>query len=230
MQKIPNGGRRVLWAALLVFGLAIGLTNPDGAIAKKKTPAPGQTPAVPGSSPNSQAVAGESEGKPQSKPHFDPKLWSGMQWREIGPFRGGRGVAIEGVPGEPNTYYFGAVAGGVWKTSDGGANWKPTFDKVHSTSSIGAIAVAPSDHNVIYAGSGEAALRGNITYGDGVYKSVDGGRNWRNVGLKDSRHIGAIIVNPENPDIVFVAALGHAYGPNDERGIFRTTDGGKTWI
>src|SRR5262245_39670861 len=156
MQKNPSGGRSSLWAALLVFSLAVGLTNPYRAIAKK-TPAPGQTQgAVPGSSPNSQAVAGESEGKPQAKPHFDPKLWSGMQWREIGPFRGGRGVAIEGVPGEQNTYYFGAVAGGVWKTSDGGANWKPTFDKVHSTSSIGAIAVAPSDHNVIYAGSGEA--------------------------------------------------------------------------
>ena len=142
---------------------------------------------------------------------------------------GGRAIAIEGVPDEPDTYYFGAVAGGVWKTTDGGANWKPMFDKQHSTSSIGALAVAPSDHNTIYAGAGESALRGNITYGDGVYKSVDGGRNWRNVGLKDTRHIGAIIVHPENPDIVFVAALGHAYGPNDERGIFRTTDGGKTW-
>ena len=173
----------------------------------------------------SMATAAKAENKGQ----FDEKLWSGMKWREIGPFRGGRGVAIEGVPGEPNTYYFGAVAGGVWKTTDGGANWKPMFDKQHSTSSIGALAVAPSDHNTIYAGAGESALRGNITYGDGVYKSVDGGRNWRNVGLKDSRHIGAIIVHPENPDIVFVAALGHAYGPNDERGIFRTTDGGKTW-
>lgn len=230
MQKNPSGGGRGLWAVLLVFGLVIGIANPDGAIAKKKTSASDQTQgAVPGSSPNSQAVAGESEGKAQSKPHFDPKLWSGMQWREIGPFRGGRGVAIEGIPGEANTYYFGAVAGGVWKTSDGGANWKPTFDKVHSTSSIGAIAVAPSDHNVIYAGSGEAALRGNITYGDGVYKSVDGGRNWRNVGLKDSRHIGALIVHPANPDIVFVAAVGHAFGPNDERGVYRTMDGGKTW-
>jgi len=145
--------------------------------------------------------------KTEKKGQFDEKLWSGMKWREIGPFRGGRGVAIEGVPGEPNTYYFGAVAGGVWKTTDGGANWKPMFDKQHSTSSIGALAVAPSDHNTIYAGAGESALRGNITYGDGVYKSVDGGRNWRNVGLKDTRHIGAIIVHPENPDIVFVAAL-----------------------
>ena len=118
--------------------------------------------------------------KAENKAQFDEKLWSGMKWREIDTFRGGRGVAIEGVPGEPNTYYFGAVAGGVWKTTDGGANWKPMFDKQRSTSSIGALAVAPSDHNTIYAGAGESALRGNITYGDGVYKSVDGGRNWRN--------------------------------------------------
>ena len=152
-----------------------------------------------------------------------------MEWREVGPYRGGRAIAIEGVPDEPDTYYFGGVAGGVWKTTDGGANWKPMFDKQHSTSSIGALAVAPSDHNTIYAGSGEACLRGNITYGDGVYKSVDGGRNWHNVGLKDTRHIGALIVHPDNPDIVFVAAVGHAYGPNADRGIFRTTDGGKTW-
>ncbi len=152
-----------------------------------------------------------------------------MEWREIGPFRGGRALAIEGVPGEPNTYYFGAAAGGIWKTTDGGANWAPAFDQPHGTSSIGAIAVAPSDHNTIYAGSGEAALRGNISYGDGVYKSVDAGKSWRNIGLQDSRHIGAIIVHPNNPDIVFVAAVGHAFGPNDERGIFRTTDGGKTW-
>ncbi len=167
--------------------------------------------------------------KPQNKNQLDEKLWSGMKWRLVGPFRGGRAVAIEGVPGEPNTYYFGGVAGGVWKTTDGGANWQPIFDKGNANSSIGAIAVAPSDHNIIYAGTGESDLRGNVTYGEGVYKSVDGGKNWQNVGLKDSRHIGALIVNPENPDIVFVAALGHAFGPNKERGVFRTTDGGKTW-
>ena len=120
-----------------------------------------------------------------------------MQWREVGPFRGGRALAIAGVPSEPNTYFFGAVAGGIWKTTDGGANWHPVFDSQHGTSSIGALAVAPSDPNIIYAGTGEAAPRGNITYGDGVYKSVDGGKTWQNVGLKDSRHIGAIIVNPE---------------------------------
>jgi photosystem II stability/assembly factor-like uncharacterized protein len=216
MPKNLRVAQRALLIVALACGLAFGLTNAIGA--KHPTPAVGQS-----------ATPTPTEPKAENKGQFNEKLWSGMRWREIGPFRGGRGVAIEGVSGEPNTYYFGAVAGGVWKTTDGGANWKPMFDKQHSTSSIGALAVAPSDHNTIYAGAGESALRGNITYGDGVYKSVDGGRNWRNVGLKDSRHIGAIIVHPENPDIVFVAALGHAYGPNDERGIFRTTDGGKTW-
>jgi len=158
----------------------------------------------------------------------DEKLFKGMQWRQIGPFRGGRALTIEGVPGEPDTYYFGAVAGGVWKTTDGGANWKPLFDK-EPISSIGAIAIAPSDHNVIYAGTGEAAIRGNTTYGTGVFKSIDAGKTWQNVGLKDSRQIGALIVDPRNADVVLVAALGHAFGPNQERGVFRTTDGGKTW-
>jgi photosystem II stability/assembly factor-like uncharacterized protein len=158
----------------------------------------------------------------------DEKLFNSMQWRQIGPFRGGRALAIEGVIGEPDTYYFGAVAGGVWKTVDGGQNWSPLFDK-EAISSIGAIAVAQSDHNVVYAGTGEAAPRGNITYGIGVYKSIDAGKTWKNVGLKDSRQIGALIVDPRNADVVLVAALGHAFGPNQERGIFRTADGGKTW-
>jgi photosystem II stability/assembly factor-like uncharacterized protein len=166
--------------------------------------------------------------KPTPAGAIDEKLFSGMQWRQIGPFRGGRALAIEGVPGEPDTYYFGAVAGGVWKTTDGGQNWTPLFDK-EDISSIGAIAVAPSDHNVVYAGTGEAAIRGNTTYGTGVYKSIDAGKTWKNVGLKDSRQIGALIVDPRNADVVLVAALGHAFGPNPERGIFRTADGGKTW-
>src|SRR6266581_3453375 len=159
---------------------------------------------------------------------IDEKLFNGMRWRQVGPFRGGRALAIEGVVGEPDTYYFGAVAGGVWKTTDGGANWIPLFDK-QPISSIGAIAVAPSDHNVIYAGTGEAAIRGNTTYGTGVFRSIDGGKSWENVGLKDSRQIGALIVDPRNENVVLVAALGHAFGPNQERGIFRTADGGKTW-
>lgn len=228
MQKNLRGAARALLLVVLAFWLAPALTNSVEARPKKKpaslpSPSPGAAPGESGQ-PSSPG-----EGKSEPKGQFDEKLWRGMQWREIGPFRGGRAVAIEGALDEPNTYYFGAVAGGVWKTTDGGANWKPTFDKQHSTSSIGALAIAPSDHNTIYAGSGEAALRGNITYGDGVYKSVDGGRNWRNVGLKDSRHIGAIIVSPDNADIVFVAAVGHSFGPNEERGVYRTTDGGQTW-
>ena len=159
---------------------------------------------------------------------MNEKLFNGMQWRQIGPFRGGRALAIEGVDGEPDTYYFGAVAGGVWKTTDGGQNWTPLFDK-ENISSIGAIAVAPSDHNVVYAGTGEAAIRGNTTYGLGVYKSIDAGKTWKNIGLKDTHQIGALIVDPRNSDVVLVAALGHAFGPNQERGIFRTGDGGKTW-
>jgi photosystem II stability/assembly factor-like uncharacterized protein len=159
---------------------------------------------------------------------IDPKTYAAMKWRLIGPFRGGRVLAVTGVLSQPSTYYFGAVAGGVWKTTDGGVSWDPLFDK-QSTSSIGGIAVADSDPNVIYAGTGEACIRGNISFGDGVYKSIDAGKTWTNIGLKDTRHIGKVIVHPTNPDVAFVAALGHAYGANAERGIFRTRDGGKTW-
>jgi photosystem II stability/assembly factor-like uncharacterized protein len=159
---------------------------------------------------------------------LDTTLVGGMKWRQIGPFRGGRVLAVAGVPGDPTTYYFGAVAGGIFKSTNGGMTWIPVSD--HQTAaSIGAIAVAPSDSNVIYAGSGEACLRGNISYGDGVYKSTDAGKTWTNVGLKDSRHIGRVIIDPHDPNIALVAALGHAWGPNAERGVFRTTDGGKTW-
>ena len=159
---------------------------------------------------------------------IDPKTYNGMKWRLIGPFRGGRALAVAGVPSQPYTYYFGAVGGGVWKTTDGGNSWDPMFDK-QGISSIGALGVADSDPNVIYVGSGEACIRGNISFGDGVYKSTDAGKTWTNVGLKDTRHIGAVIIHPTNPDVVFVAALGHAYGANTERGVFRTRDGGKTW-
>jgi photosystem II stability/assembly factor-like uncharacterized protein len=159
---------------------------------------------------------------------IDAKTYGGLKYRLIGPFRGGRVIAVAGVPSQTNTYYFGAVAGGVWKTVDGGNTWNPLFEQ-QPVSSIGAVAVSDSDPNVIYAGSGEACIRGNISYGDGVYKSLDAGKTWTNVGLKDTRHIGAVIVHPSNPDIVYVAALGHAYGPNSERGVYRTRDGGKNW-
>jgi len=151
-----------------------------------------------------------------------------LRWRSIGPARGGRAIGVAGVPGDGNTFYFGAVAGGVWKTTDGGNTWSPIFDN-QSVSSIGSIAVADSDPNIVYVGTGEACIRGNISHGDGVYKSTDAGKTWTHIGLRDTRHIGRVIVHPRNPDVVFVAALGHAYGPNVERGIFRSIDGGKTW-
>ena len=157
-----------------------------------------------------------------------PSLFDGMKWRLVGPFRGGRAEAVAGVAGDPSTYYFGAVAGGVWKTTDGGANWSPIFDN-EPVASIGAIALAPSNPGIIYVGTGEQCLRNEISYGDGVYKSLDGGKTWTNIGLRDSRHIAKILVDPHNPDIVYVAVIGHAFGPNDERGVFRSNDGGKTW-
>ncbi len=155
-------------------------------------------------------------------------LYKAMQWRGIGPYRGGRALAVTGVEGEPGLFYFGAVAGGLWKTADSGATWQPIFDG-QPNSSIGAVAVAPSNHRVIYVGTGEGALRGNITFGNGVYKSTDGGKSWTAMGLADSRQIGALIVDPKNPDVVLVAALGHAFGPNSERGVFRSADGGRSW-
>src|SRR5215470_3926267 len=159
---------------------------------------------------------------------YNESLFKGMKWRSIGPYRGGRVIAVTGVPGDPYTFYFGGVAGGVFRTTDGGLRWVPLFDK-EPISSIGAIAVADSNSSVIYAGTGEACIRGNISYGNGVYKTTDGGKTWANIGLKDTQHIASVIVHPRNPEIVFVAALGHAYGPNNARGVFRTTDGGKTW-
>jgi len=155
-------------------------------------------------------------------------LFDGLSWRLIGPFRGGRAEAATGVAGDASTFYFGAVGGGIWKTTDAGTVWTPIFDG-QRIASIGAIEVAPSDANVIYAGTGETDLRSDISFGDGMYKSVDAGKTWQHIGLEDSRQIGRILVHPANPNIVYVAALGHAYGPNEERGVFRSTDGGQTW-
>src|SRR5580700_4431562 len=173
------------------------------------------------------APAAPANGTPVASA-VDQSLFAALRWRGIGPYRGGRALAVAGIPGDPTTFFFGAVAGGVWKTTDGGASWLPLTDHT-AISSVGALAIAPSDRNVIYVGTGEAAPRGDMTYGDGVYKSVDGGKSWSSIGLQDTRQIGALIVDPHNPDIVLVAALGHAFGPNTERGVFRTTDGGKTW-
>src|SRR5579864_333855 len=157
-----------------------------------------------------------------------PALFDALHWRLIGPFRGGRAVSATGIPGDPNTFYFGAVGGGIWKTTNAGMTWNPIFDQQH-VASIGALEVAPSDPNVIYAGTGEADIRSALSSGDGVYKSTDAGKTWRNIGLRDSKQIARIVIHPKNPDLVYVAVLGHAYGPNEERGVFRSTDGGASW-
>jgi len=155
-------------------------------------------------------------------------LYSEMKWRTIGPFRAGKVNGVAGVPGNPAIYYMGADGGGVWKTTDGGVTWKPIFDG-ESAPSIGALAVAPSNPDIIYVGTGVNTDYGDVAHGDGVYKSTDGGGTWQHLGLEDTRHIGRILVDPRNPDVVFVAALGHSYGPNEERGVFRSMDGGKNW-
>ena len=156
-------------------------------------------------------------------------LLASLEWRSIGPYRGGRVVAAAGDPANPQVFYFGSTGGGVWKTTDGGVYWENVSDGFFKRASVGALAIAPSDPNVIFAGMGETCIRGNVSHGDGVYKSTDGGKTWIHLGLEDTRQIGAVCIHPQNPDLVYVAALGHAHGPNKERGIYRSRDGGKTW-
>src|SRR5882724_12395605 len=165
---------------------------------------------------------------PEAPKQFDPKLFQELRWRLIGPSRAGRTLAVTGVRGQPEVFYFGSVGGGVWKTNDAGRTWNPIFDS-QPVASIGAIAVAPSNPEIIYVGSGEADMRSSISIGNGMYKSTDGGKTWARIGLADSRQIGRILVDPQNSNRVFVAALGHAYGPNPERGVFRSNDGGRNW-
>jgi photosystem II stability/assembly factor-like uncharacterized protein len=158
----------------------------------------------------------------------DPSRFGEMRWRMIGPFRGGRTVAAVGIPSQPNVFYIGVNNGGIWKTTDAGRIWTPIFDD-QPTGSIGAIALAPSDPNVIYAGSGEGLQRPDLSTGDGIYKSTDAGRTWTHLGLRDGQQIPTIVVDPTDPNRLFVAVLGHPYGPNEERGIFRSLDGGRTF-
>ena len=152
-----------------------------------------------------------------------------LQWRSIGPYRGGRVTAVAGIAAQPLTYYMGATGGGVWKTDDAGVTWRNVSDPFFKTGSVGAVSVAQSNPDVVYVGMGEACLRGNLSSGDGVYKSIDAGKTWKHMGLPDSSQIGRMRIHPTNPDVVYVAAIGHPYGPNLERGVFRTKDGGTTW-
>ena len=158
-----------------------------------------------------------------------PTVLDDFRFRNIGPTRGGRVVAVAGDPRDPAVYYFGAVAGGVWKTEDAGTTWRCISDGFFKTGSVGALCVPDTAPNIIYAGMGETTIRTDVSHGDGVYKSTDGGRTWQHLGLADTRHIGRVRVHPRNPDIVYVAALGHAFGTNDDRGVFRSRNGGVTW-
>jgi len=160
---------------------------------------------------------------------IDSAMLHSLQWRLIGPFRGGRVVAVAGDPVHTQVFYFGSTGGGIWKTTDGGIIWENVSDGFFKRASVGAIAVSTSDPNVIYAGMGETTIRGNVSHGDGVYKSTDGGKTWTHLGLADTRNIAKVRIHPQNPDLVYVAALGHAHGPNPERGVYRSRDGGKTW-
>ena len=159
---------------------------------------------------------------------FEEKLYSSLQWRKIGPYRGGRSAAVTGVPGKPNLFYFGSTGGGVWRTTDGGRSWENLSDGFFG-GSVGAVAVSESDPNVIYVGGGEVTLRGNVSYGYGVWKSEDAGKTWQSMGLKNSRHIPRIRIHPNNPEVVYAAVLGDIFTNSSERGVYRSLDGGKTW-
>ncbi len=165
----------------------------------------------------------------QAQLNIDIKNLTGLQFRSVGPTRGGRVTAIAGIPEKPFTFFMGSTGGGVWKTDDAGLTWNNVSDGFLDVGSIGAIAIAPSDPNVIYVGTGSAAPRGNVSIGDGLYQSLDGGQSWRKVGLEKTGSISTIYIDPQNPLVVYVAALGQIFGSNPERGIFKSIDGGKSW-
>ncbi|MDE3172076.1 MAG: hypothetical protein KGN74_03290, partial [Gemmatimonadota bacterium] len=226
----PSSGvsRRDFLARAGRYGWALGLAGPF--IGKSLLPRAiaGRPVAAPPAPPSKRALAdGIVRTRPLGAP-VDPKLFSGLEWRLLGPFRGGRTDAVTGVPGRPNEFYFGAVNGGLWKSIDAGRVWEPVFDG-QPVASIGAVAVAPSAPDTVYVGSGECTLRDSTGFGNGVYKSTDGGTSWTHLGLDETQHIGKIAVHPHNPNVAFVAAIGHFYASNPERGVFRTRDGGKSW-
>ncbi len=165
----------------------------------------------------------------QPQPAINPVLLNSLEWRLIGPYRGGRVVAVAGDPVQAQIFYFGSTGGGVWKTTDDGILWENVSDRFFKRASVGALAVSASDANVVYTGMGETTIRGNVSHGDGVYRTTDGGKTWTHLGLANTRNIAKVRIHPQNPDLVYVAALGHAHGPNPERGEYRSRDGGKTW-
>src|SRR5207247_896050 len=200
MSKLMSVGRsKSLVRGIVLGGVLLALAA--------TTPAPAQDKAA--------SVYGES-------------WFGGLKYRLVGPFRGGRSAAVTGVPGKPLLFYFGSVGGGVWRTTDGGSTWDNISDGFFG-GSIGAVAVSESDPNVIYVGGGEKTVRGNVSHGNGVWKSTDAGKTWKHVGLDDSRHIPRIRVHPKNSDLAYAAVLGHLFGPNKQRGVFRSKDGGATW-
>ncbi|HET7459381.1 MAG TPA: hypothetical protein VFJ74_17145, partial [Gemmatimonadaceae bacterium] len=206
-----------LGALLVATAAAAALANPAAAQRSRRAASEGASPTPSGAPLDSTRYV-----------RTDAPL-RGLRWRLVGPFRGGRAVAVVGHPTKPLVFYFGAVNGGVWKTTNGGGSWTNLTDGKSAISSVGAIALAPSDPNVVYVGGGEADLREDWTYGDGMYRSTDGGETWTHLGLDDARHIARIVVDPRDPDRLFVAAMGHASGPNSTRGVYRSTDGGKSW-
>ena len=167
--------------------------------------------------------------RPPTAATVDPQLYSGLTWRNLGPFRAGRVAAVTGAIGQPGVFYAGLPAGGVWKTTSAGETWYPVFDSVKEVSSIGAIEVAPSDPNVVYVGTGDMVTGGAINEGNGVYKSTDAGNTWRHIGLDSTKQIPSMLVDPRNPNIVLVAAQGDVHVKSETRGVYRSTDGGATW-
>src|SRR5205809_5280387 len=176
-----------------------------------------------------RAVPAPPQSAPPAEGDFDPAILGAFRWRSIGPLRGGRSIAVSGVKGRSKEGYFGAVGGGLWKTVDGGMNWTPVTDGQIKSASVGAVAVSESNPDTVYIGMGESCIRGNIMPGDGVYKSTDAGKTWTHVGFSDSDAIAKIRIHPTNANIVFVAAFGKYSVPSEERGVFKSADGGKTW-
>ena len=201
---------------MLAGSLRLALAVPTAAFALATTAAPAAARQAPAAAPTRVAPV-------------DSTILTALRWRSLGPDRGGRSIAASGVRGRPREAYFGAVGGGLWKTTDGGETWAPITDGHIGSSSVGAVAVAESDPNVVYIGTGESCIRGNIMPGDGVYRSTDAGRTWTHVGFRASDAISKIRIHPTNPNVVFVASFGKYGAPSEERGVFKSTDGGQTW-